>query len=105
MLRDQHAMHTRRRRRHRAVYQAILLLSLVATLTGCKFYWHKSGGTAEVFNRDNLECAKEASPTPQAAKYGIPSEKIYKACLQHRGWVRANGPGGEGWFRGIEDFD
>jgi hypothetical protein len=50
-------------------------------------------------------CQAVSSPTPEAAKYGIPSEKIYKACLRQRGWVRENGPGGEGFFRGIEDFD
>jgi hypothetical protein len=96
---------TRRMRARRAAYRAVLLLSVVATLTGCKFYWSKPGGTADDFNRDSLECIKESSPTPEAAKYGIPSEKIYKACLRHRGWARENGPGGEGFYRGIEDFD
>ncbi len=95
----------RRMRLRGAVCPAVLLLSLVATLSGCKFYWSKPGGTAEDFNRDSLECAKESSPTPEAAKYGIASEKIYKACLRQRGWVRENGPGGDGFFRGIEDFD
>ncbi len=98
-------MSTRRVRTRRVADRAVLLLSVVATLTGCKFYWSKPGGTAADFNRDSLECIRESSPTPEAAKYGIPSEKIYKACLRQRGWVRENGPGGEGFFRGIEDFD
>ena len=84
---------------------AIALAMAIGSLAGCRFYWSKDGGTAEAFNRDSLECAKESSPTPQAAKYGIPTEKIYKACLQHRGWVRENTTAGEGKFRGIEDWD
>jgi hypothetical protein len=98
-------MSTRRVRTRRAAHRAVLLLSVVATLTGCKFYWSKPGGNAADSNRDSLECIRESSPTPEAAKYGIPSEKIYKACLKQRGWVRENGPGGEGFLRGIEDFD
>ena len=89
----------------RAAHQLVLLLSVVVAVTGCKFYWSKPGGTEADFNRDSLECVKESSPTPEAAKYGIASEKIYKACLRQRGWVRENGPGGTGYFRGIEDFD
>jgi hypothetical protein len=92
-------------RTRRAASRLVVLLSVVVALTGCKFYWNKPGGTAEVFNRDSYECARESSPTPEAAKYGIPSEKIYKACMRQRGWVRENGSGGEGFFRGIEDFD
>jgi len=92
-------------RTRRAAYKVILLLWVVTALTGCKFYWSKPGGTEADFNRDSLECVKESSPTPEAAKYGIASEKIYKACLRQRGWVRENGPGGAGYFRGIEDFD
>jgi len=88
-----------------AAYQLVLLVSVVAALGGCKFYWSKPGGAEADFNRDSLECVKESSPTPEAAKYGIPSEKIYKACLRQRGCVRENGPGGAGYFRGIEDFD
>jgi len=78
-------MSTRRVRTRRAAHRAVLLLSVVATLSGCKFYWSKPGGTAADFNRDSLECIRESSPTPEAAKYGIPSEKIYKACLRQRG--------------------
>jgi hypothetical protein len=78
-------MSTRRVRTRRAAHRAVLLLSVVATLTGCKFYWSNPGGTAADFNQDSLECIRESSPTPEAAKYGIPSEKIYKACLRQRG--------------------
>ena len=88
-----------------AAHQLVLLLSVVVAVTGCKFYWSKPGGTEADFNRDSFECVKESSPTPEAAKYGIASEKIYKACLRQRGWVRENVTGGSGYFRGIEDFD
>ena len=89
----------------RAAYKVVLLVSIVTVLSGCKFYWSKPGGTSDDFNRDSYECVKESSPTPEAARYGVPSEKIYKACLRQRGWLRENGPGGTGYFRGIEDFD
>jgi hypothetical protein len=92
-------------RTRRAAYKVVLLLSIVTALTGCKFYWSRPGGTLDDFNRDSYACVKESSPTPEAARYGVPSEKIYKACLRQRGWVRENGPGGAGFFRGIEDFD
>ena len=68
----------------------------------------KPSATAEQFNRDSTECAKEASPTPIAASYGIGgSERIYKGCMRSRGWAREKKPDppGEGWFRGIEDWD
>ena len=89
----------------RAACSTVFLVLVMAPLAGCKFYWTKPGGTAEAFNQDSLECAKESSPTPAAAKYGIASEKIYKACLQSRGWVRENTTAGDGKFRGIEDWD
>lgn len=90
----------------RRVCLAIVLASLAVVLTGCKHYWGKPGGTAGQFSRDSEECAKEASP-PKMAAYGIGSEKMYKACLRSRGWARENkqDPPGEGWFRGIEDWD
>ena len=92
-------------RLRRTACSAMSFVLCIVALTGCKFYWSKPEGTAEAFNRDSLECAKESSPTPEAAKYGIPSEKVYKACLQHRGWSREKTTGGDGKFRGIEDWD
>ena len=95
-------------RSRRAVILVTVLLLLAAGLTGCKHYWGKPGATAEQFNRDSTECAKEASPTPIAASYGIGgSERIYKGCMRSRGWAREKKPDppGEGWFRGIEDWD
>ena len=74
-------------------------------LTGCQSCWTKAGGTGEEFEREGRECLKESSPTPEAARSGIGSEKIYKACLQKRGWGRENTTVGEGKFRGVEDRD
>ena len=85
----------------------ILVLLFTTMLGGCKPYWGKPAATAEQFNRDSTECAKEASPA-QLASYGIGSEKVYKACMTAHGWRREKRPvsdPGDGWFRGVErDF-
>ena len=87
-----------------AVPSGPLLFTLIAALTtGCQFYWSKTGGTADQFNPDSPECAKESSPSPQAAKYGIGTEEIYKVCMTQRGRGRENTVAGK--FRGIEDWD
>jgi hypothetical protein len=92
-----------------AVFVVTVLPLLAAALTGCKHYWGKPGATAEQFSRDSTECAKEASPAPSAAAHvrGKESERIYKACMRARGWARDQKPDppGEGWFRGIENWD
>ncbi|MGH7392838.1 MAG: hypothetical protein ACREM3_25800 [Candidatus Rokuibacteriota bacterium] len=86
---------------------AIVLALVAGAWTGCKHYWGKPGATAEQFNRDSTACAREASPTPATAAYGVGSERIYKACMRTHGWARDKRPDppGEGWFRGIEDWD
>jgi hypothetical protein len=92
----------------RTAILVIGLMVLAAALTACRHYWGKPAATVEQFNRDSTECAKEASPTPQYAAYGVGSEKIYKACLRSRGWAREKrsiSDPGEGWFRGIENWD
>lgn len=92
----------------RTANSAISLLALVTTLSGCKHYWGKPGGTAEQFEIDSRECLKESSPTAQMAAYDIRSEKIYRGCLRARGWVREEQPAHNpppGWFRGVEDWD
>jgi hypothetical protein len=91
----------------RAGHLMIVLSLLAAALTGCKHYWGKPGATAEQFNRDSTECAKEASLTPTMTAYGVRSERIYKGCMRARGWARDQkmDPPGEGWFRGIENWD
>jgi hypothetical protein len=81
-------------------------LALVITaVSGCRFYWSKPGGTEPQFAADSKECAIESSPSEQARKYQIATEKIYMACMKSWGWVRENSPGGEGKFRAIEDWD
>ena len=76
----------------------------VAVLTGCgKFYWGKANASQEDFDRDNRECARQASPTPAAADIGIVYERQYRQCLTAHGWARGqhiNPP--PGWYRGIE---
>jgi len=91
-----------------ALIVVIAWVVLAAALTRCRHYWGKPAATAEEFTRDSTGCAKEASPTPQYAAYGVGSEKVYKACLRSRGWAREKRPIsdlGEGWFRGIENWD
>ena len=92
--------------RHVVMVVTVLLL-LAAGLTGCQHYWGKPGATAEQFNRDSTQCAKEASPAPTAAGWVRDSERIYKACMRAHGWARDKRPDppGEGWFRGIEHWD
>jgi hypothetical protein len=82
-------------------------LFLVTLLAGCQFYWGKTGATAQQFETDSNECAKEAYPTPQLAAYGgDASQRVYRACLRARGWVREkHAAPGDGWYRGIEDWD
>jgi hypothetical protein len=79
---------------------------LALALSGCgAFYWGKPGGTAEQFERDSVECAKQATPAAAGSLYGLGSESIYKTCLRSRGWVREQKSSPEpGWFRGIEGW-
>jgi hypothetical protein len=88
-----------------AAHLVIVLSLLAAALTSCKHYWGKPGATAEQFNRDSTECAKEASSTSTVGY--VRSENIYKGCMRARGWARDQkmDPPGEGWFRGIENWD
>jgi hypothetical protein len=90
----------------RSVAQFAIGLSLLsATLSGCKHYWGKPGATAEQFNRDTTDCAKEAS-APQLAAVES-GERIYRGCMRAHGWARDKRPvsdPGEGWFRGIESW-
>jgi hypothetical protein len=90
----------------RTVVQVVIGLSLLsATLSGCQHYWGKPGATAEQFNRDTTDCAKEAS-APQVAP-GDGSERAYRACMRAHGWARDKRPvsdPGAGWFRGIESW-
>ena len=68
---------------------ALLVVVAVGGLAGCgKFYWTKPGGTLAQFERDNVACAREASPNPTAASHGDVRFPEYRACLTARGWTR-----------------
>ena len=97
----------RRRRRHTG-YQRVVgwLIAgvLIGGLSGCgRYYWSKSGSTAEQFSKDSLECAREASPTPAAQQRGIVVDTLYRACLTARGYTRGKqyDPSPDS-YRGIE---
>lgn len=81
-----------------------IALFLLVMMSGCgRYYWSKPGGSAEQFDRDSRECAREASPA-HAAALGVVEDTRYRPCLAARGWVRDKQlePVGPGWYRGIE---
>ena len=80
-----------------------LVVILLGGFGGCtKFYWTKSGSTAEQFDRDSRECAIQAS-SPLTG--GELNSKVYQACLRTRGYTRApqSAPPGPGSYRGLDD--
>ena len=82
----------------------MIAVALAAGLAGCgRYYWSKPGGSAEAFDRDSRECAREASSGPSAA-LGVVDQERYRGCLAARGWVRDKQmePVPSGWHRGIE---
>jgi hypothetical protein len=79
--------------------------ALAVALAGCgRYYWSKPGATVEQFDRDNTECARETSANPTEAAHGMVNEKLYRACLEARNWVRKKelDPAPPGSFRGFE---
>ena len=78
---------------------------LAVAMAGCaRYYWSKSGATTEQFDRDNTECAREASANPTEAAHGMVNEKLHRACLEARNWVRKkeSDPPPAGFYRGFE---
>jgi hypothetical protein len=78
---------------------------LAVSLAGCaRYYWSKPGATLEQFDRDNTECARATSANPTDAAHGIVNEKLYRACLEARQWVRKQEsvPPPPGSYRGFE---
>ena len=72
---------------------ALLVVAAAGALAGCgKFYWTKPGGTLEEFDRDNVACAREASPNATAASHGDVNFPAYRECLKRRGWNRVQYP-------------
>ncbi len=85
----------------RGLWVSIVVVSLV----GCtRYYWSKPGATADQFERDNRECARETAANPTDAAHGIVDEPRYRACLQARQWVRKKEftPPPPDSYRGIE---
>ena len=79
-----------------------IALALSAGLSGCaRYYWSKAGSSADQFDRDSRECAREASPAPAL---GVVDSARYRSCLVVRGWARDKQlePVPPGWYRGIE---
>jgi hypothetical protein len=60
---------------------------LVASmLAGCGgFYWQQAGRGQADFERESSVCAVEAQRAPRDADM----EKVYRACMQAKGWQRA----------------
>ena len=66
----------------RALRASVLVL-LVAAGSGCtRYYWSRSGATAEQFDRDNQDCADRTVRMlgPGAATDAV--EQVYRSCLQ-----------------------
>ena len=79
--------------------------ALTVGLAGCvRYYWSTPGASVEQFDRDNRECAREASANPTEAALGIVNQKLYRACLEARKWVRKRefDPPPPGSYRGFE---
>lgn len=87
-----------------AAWRLAIVLALLGGLSGCgRYHWWKPNATAEQFDRDNRECAREASPAATAA-LGVVDLTKYRGCLSARGWTRDKQmePLPPGWYRGIE---
>ena len=90
---------------HRAGRFAMIVALVLGATAGCaRYYWSKPESTAEQFDKDSKECAREGAPTPAAAAAGIVIDQLYRACLQARGYVREKQwePPPPGSYRGIE---
>ena len=89
----------------RSALAGLGIVSLVVSLVGCtRYYWSRPGATAEHFDQDNRECARETSANPTEATHGMVNEPLYRACLQARRWVRTKEftPPPTGSYRGFE---
>jgi hypothetical protein len=91
---------------HRQLAGSVVMIALLSCgLVGCsRFYWSKPGSTAEEFDRDNMECAREASPPAGAQQRDVVVDASYRACLTKRGYTREKllAPPPPGSYRGIE---
>ena len=81
--------------------RALATIVIGLFLAGCgKHYWEARGRGAGEFQTDSGQCIQEAK-----SKYEV-SERIYRRCMQARGWerVQTNYPSYD-QFRGPEDED
>jgi hypothetical protein len=88
-----------------AFLRPVLLLLLAGAVTGCsRYYWSKSGATAEQFTQDNQACLQQAAGTLPSGASSEAVEQYYRACLNSRGYVRDKqlDPPPPGSYRGIE---
>jgi hypothetical protein len=79
--------------------------ALAVPLGGCsRYYWSRPGATVEQFDQDNRDCALQTSANPTEASHGIVNDKLYRACLEGRQWVRKKEvtPPPSGSYRGFE---
>ncbi len=85
----------------------LIVVVFLVSLSGCgRYYWSRSGTTAEQFSGDSRDCVQQAtSSLPSgAAGNGDAIETLYRACLSARGYVRDKQfePVPPGSHRGIE---
>jgi hypothetical protein len=63
----------------------VSLLLVAGMLAGCGgFYWQQAGRGQADFERESRVCAVEAQRSPHDADM----EKVYRACMQGKGWRR-----------------
>jgi hypothetical protein len=85
--------------------RSVLLLMLAGAITGCsRYYWSKSGATAEQFAQDNQSCLQQAAGSLPSGASSEAVEQYYRACLASRGYVRDKqlDPPPPGSYRGVE---
>jgi hypothetical protein len=94
--------------KERATRLAVLVVIVLSALPGCgRYYWSKSGATAEHFAGDSRDCLQDATAKVPAAPSTVATEAVehlYRACLAARGYTRAKAmePAPSGSYRGIE---
>jgi hypothetical protein len=71
----------------RALSVAVVALLAASASSGCaRFYWSKSGSSADEFARDSQACESEATASPATA--ASVQQDIYRRCLSARGYTR-----------------
>ena len=66
--------------------RTLLVVPLIALLTGCAHYYSKPGMTAGGFSRDKKECERIAGPAADRNKTRVCDE--VERCLAAKGWKR-----------------